>query len=258
MNVQYRSRMVPLPTDFFAQPFAHRALHGPGRPENSREAIEAAVEGGFAIEIDVQLTHDTQAVVFHDYGLDRLTGTKGTVQTTTAFDLGKRGLLGGPSGAPSLAEALEIVNGRVPLVIEIKDQDGAMGPGVGALEAQVARDIGGYRGPVAVMSFNPHSVAAMAELSPNTSRGLVTCAYTAEDWPLLSATRRTELARIPDFDRVEAAFISHHAADLGSPYVAELRTKNVPVLTWTIRDQDAADEALKIASQITFEGYLPG
>jgi len=249
--------MTPLPTSFLELPFAHRALHGPGRPENSREAITAAVEAGYGIEIDVQHTTDGVAVVFHDYGLERLTGQKGTVQTTTARDLDRIGLLGGPTGAPTLAEVLEIVSGSVPLVIEIKDQDGAMGPGIGALESAVARDLSGYPGPVAAMSFNPHSVYAMADLAPAVPRGLVTCAYDPADWPLIPATRRGELAVMPDYDRVGAAFISHDATDLGSPVVADRRSRGTPILCWTIRSKEAADTALAIADQVTFEGYLP-
>ncbi|MEM1301811.1 MAG: glycerophosphodiester phosphodiesterase family protein [Pseudomonadota bacterium] len=249
--------MTALPPAFLDRPFAHRGLHGDGRPENSREAILAAVEGGFGIEIDIQHTADSVAVVFHDYGLERLTGQKGTVQTTSARDLDHIGLLGGPTGAPTLAEALELIQGATPLLIEIKDQDGAMGPSVGALEAAVARDLSGYPGTVAVMSFNPHSVNAMAQLAPDIPRGIVTCAYDPADWPLVPATRRGELAVIPDYDRVGATFISHHVRDLTSPVVAERRAAGTPVLCWTVKSPEAADRALNIADQITFEGYLP-
>ena len=248
---------VALPPGFFDRPFAHRALHGPARPENSREAIKAALEGGYSIEVDVQLSQDGVAMVFHDYGLKRLTGEAGTVQTTSASQLGATLLLGGPSGAPTLAETLALVAGRVPLAIEIKDQDGAMGPNVGVLEKAVATALQEYHGPVAVMSFNPHAVAAMGEIAPNIPRGLTTCTYTAEDWPTVPAARRAELAPIPDFDRLGASFISHDSTALTDPAVAKLKSRGVPVLTWTIKSQDEADEALQIADQITFEGYTP-
>lgn len=249
--------MTGLPTGFLDRPFAHRALHGPGRPENSREAIMAAIDAGFGIEIDVQRSADGHAMVFHDYGLSRLTGAKGTVQTTTADDLQSIGLLGGPTGAPTLPEVLTLIDGKVPLVIEIKDQDGAMGSNVGALEATVAQNLSNYRGPVAVMSFNPHAIQVMADLAPNISRGLVTCAYTASDWPLIPETRRQELVQIPDYDLVGACFISHDAKDLGSPHVAQRMGTGAAVLCWTIKSQEAADRALEVADQITFEGYLP-
>ena len=249
--------MTPLPAGFLDRPFAHRALHGPSCPENSREAILAATQAGFGIEIDVQLTADHMAVVFHDYALKRLTGQAGTVQTTDPPTLAGYGLVGGDSGAPTLAEALELIEGRVPLVVEIKDQDGAMGPGIGALEALVARDLAGYGGPVAVMSFNPHSVAAMAELVPQVPRGIVTAPWDSAAWSPMPAARRHELAQVTDYDRVGAAFISHQQDDLRSEAVAEARAKGAAILCWTVRSQAVADQALTIADQITFEGYLP-
>ena len=128
----------PLPAAFLERPIAHRALHGPGRPENSRAAIRAAVAAGYGIEIDVQPSADGVAMVFHDADLDRLTGTAGPIRGRTAADLARLPLHGGDEGIPTLAEVLALVAGRVPLLVEIKDQDGALGPGVGALEAATA------------------------------------------------------------------------------------------------------------------------
>ena len=244
-----------LPDGFFSRPFAHRALHGPGAPENSREAVAAAVTAGYAIEIDVQRSHDGEAMVFHDYSLTRLTGKSGAIQMFGAGELAEIPLLGGPTGAPPLPEVLDLVAGKVPVVIEIKDQDGAMGTNVGELEAAVAEALTTYEGPVAVMSFNPHSVAAMAELAPNIPRGITTCDYKAAGWPTVPAARRAELADIPDFERVGACFISHDRQALGDTAVARLKARGVPVLCWTIRSEEQAQDALKIADQITFEGY---
>lgn len=244
-----------LPDGFFDRPFAHRALHGLGRPENSREAIAAAVKAGYGIEIDVQQSADGAAMVFHDYALKRLTGARGTVQTRSAEELAAIPLLGGPTGAPTLPEVLELVAGRVPVAIEIKDQDGAMGPNVGPLEEAVAAALVGHEGPVAVMSFNPHSVAAMAELAPKVARGLTTCAWRTEDWPTIPAARRAELTAIPNFDRVGASFISHDRADLEDQAVADLKDRGVPVLCWTIRSPEQEEIARRVADQITFEGY---
>ncbi|MEO1798335.1 MAG: glycerophosphodiester phosphodiesterase family protein [Pseudomonadota bacterium] len=246
---------MTLPEGFFACPFAHRALHGPGRPENSREAILAAVEAGYGIEIDVQLSFDHQAMVFHDYGTRRLTGAGGTVQTRSAKELSALPLLGGPTGAPTLPEALALVAGRTPLLIEIKDQDGAMGPNVGTLEAAVAEALTTYEGPVALMSFNPHAVAALKALAPSVPRGLTTCAFTAEDWPTVPATRRAELVEVPDYRAVGADFISHDRHDLTSPHVARLKASGASVCCWTIRSPEEEAEARRVADQITFESY---
>ncbi|MEL6914570.1 MAG: glycerophosphodiester phosphodiesterase family protein [Pseudomonadota bacterium] len=242
---------------FWSRPFAHRALHGAGRPENSREAVLAAVEAGYGIEIDVQLSADGQAMVFHDYGTERLTGVAGTVRTRSADELAALGLLGGPSGAPTLGEVLELVAGRVPLLIEIKDQDGALGPDVGPLETAVAAALEAYEGPVAVMSFNPHAVAAMAEHAPAVPRGITTCAFSAEQWPTIPAARRAELAPIPDYARVGATFISHDHRDLGAEPVQRIKAAGATVASWTIRSPEEAARAREVAHQITFETYLP-
>lgn len=248
--------MTPLPPGFFDRPVAHRALHdrARGRPENSRAAVRAAVDSGYGVEIDVQMSADGAAMVFHDDALDRLTAETGPVRARSAAELARIHLKDAADGIPPLAEVLALVGGRVPLVIEIKDQDGALGPDVGALEEAVARDVAGYAGPLAVMSFNPHSVARMADLAPDLPRGLTTCAFDDADWPL-SDDRRTWLAAIADFDGVGAAFISHDHRALGMPRVAELKARGVPVLCWTIRSPAEEAAARRIADQITFEGY---
>ena len=128
--------MRPLPASFLSRPLAHRALHDvqDGRPENSLAAIRAAISAGYGIEIDLQLSKDGQAMVFHDYGLQRLTQEKGAVRQRTAAELSQIHLIGGDEGIPTFAEVLALVDGRVPLLVEFKDQDGAMGTGIGQLE----------------------------------------------------------------------------------------------------------------------------
>ncbi|WP_299284172.1 glycerophosphodiester phosphodiesterase family protein [uncultured Tateyamaria sp.] len=247
-----------LPADFLNSPLAHRALHDvtDGRPENSRAAIRAAIRHGYGIEIDVQLSADDQAMVFHDYALERLADGSGPVRAVAASALSHVPLLGGDEGIPTLDEVLEIVAGRVPLLIEIKDQDGAMGSDVGPLELATAQAITSYQGAVAVMSFNPHAVERMAELCPDIPRGLVTSSYDPENWPLPVAICE-HLRQIPDFDRVGATFISHEAADLKRPRVAELKAGGANVLCWTIRSAQQEAEARQVAQNVTFEGYLP-
>lgn len=250
--------MTPrLPAAFLGAPLAHRALHdvADGRPENSRAAIREAIRHGYGIEIDVQLSADDQAMVFHDYALDRLAQGTGPVRAVPAGTLGHTPLKGGDEGIPTLAQVLEIVAGQVPLLIEIKDQDGAMGDNIGPLEQATAAALDDYVGPVALMSFNPHSVARMAALCPDIPRGLVTSAYTANDWPLNAATR-DHLRDIPDFDRVGASFVSHEAADLARPRVAELKEAGANILCWTIRSPAEEAKAREVAQNVTFEGYL--
>lgn len=251
--------MIPLPPDFLTRPIAHRALHdrAAGRPENSRAAVRAAARAGYGIEIDLQLSADGQAMVFHDYDLGRLTGARGPVRQRSAAELGAIRLTDAEDGIPTLEEVLEIVGGRVPLLIEIKDQDGALGPDVGPLEEATAHALSGYTGPVALMSFNPHAVAAMAELLPDMPRGLTTCDFNATDWSLVPEATRARLRGIPDADRVGASFVSHQWANLSADPVAAMRDKGLAILCWTIRAPEEEATARRIAQNVTFEGYQP-
>ena len=246
-----------LPPSFLAAPIAHRALHdrAAGRPENSVEAIEAAIAAGYGIEIDLQLSADGRAMVFHDYDLARLTGEKGAIQRRSASELGAIRLLGGATGIPTLPQVLDLVAGRVPLLIELKDQDGALGAAVGRLEEATAQALTAYDGPAAVMSFNPNSVRIMAGLAPDLPRGLTTCSFRPEDWMLIPGGTRDRLREIPDYDDVQAHFISHEAQDLDRPRVAQLKSQGVPVLCWTIRSPEQEAQARRIADNVTFEGY---
>lgn len=252
--------MTPsLPAELLRIPIAHRALHHipDNRPENSRAALMAAVEAGYGIEIDLQLTADGRAVVFHDYDMARLTGQSGPVRQVTSAQAASIPLLHAEDeGIPTLDEVLGLVAGRAPLLIELKDQDGAMGPDIGTLERDTVRALSSYDGPVALMSFNPHSVAELARLAPHLPRGLVTCSY-QPSVELLPQDVCDHLRDIPDFDRVGASFISHEARDLDRPCVAALKARGVPVLCWTVRSPVEEAQARLVADNVTFEGYLP-
>lgn len=248
---------MTLPRAYLDRPVAHRALHDAtrGRPENSLAAVRAAVAAGYPVEIDLQPSRDGVPMVFHDYDLGRLTAEAGPVRQRDAEELSAIALKHGDEGIPTLAQVLETVGGRVPLLIEVKDQDGDMGPDIGPLEAAAVRILDGYTGPVALMSFNPHSVAALARLAPHLPRGLTTCNFLDEDWPTLTAATRNRLRDIPDFDAVQADFISHYHRDLTNPSVTALRARGVPVLCWTIRTSQDEAAARRLADNITFEGY---
>lgn len=245
-----------LPRSFATIPLAHRALHdvSQGRPENSRAAIRAAIAAGYGIEIDVQLSGDGAAMVFHDYHLERLTDAQGAVQLFSADSLRATALRGGNEGIPDLPEVLALVAGQVPLLIEIKDQDGAMGGRVGPLERATAQALAGYVGDVAVMSFNPHSVAEMQRLCPDVPRGLTTSAFQPDAWGLPEDVC-AQLRDIPDYDRVGASFISHEVADLERARVAELKAAGAVICCWTVRSAAQEAVARQVAHNITFEKY---
>ncbi|MCG3269380.1 glycerophosphodiester phosphodiesterase family protein [Yoonia sp. I 8.24] len=248
---------MTLPASFFARPITHRALHdrANGRVENSLASIQAAIDAGYGIEIDVQLSRDGHAIVFHDDLLDRLTAQTGPVKSRDLAELVQIPLTDDAGKIPTLPEVLTTVKGQVPLLIEIKDQDGAMGPNVGQLEKATADALANYTGDVAVMSFNPHSVAAMAHLAPQIPRGITTSSYLSKFWPEVPSGRRNELRDIPDYDRTGACFISHEADDLDRPRVTTLKSQGARVLCWTIRSPEAEAKAREVAENVTFEGY---
>jgi glycerophosphoryl diester phosphodiesterase len=251
--------MTSLPVGFRIIPLAHRGLYDVehGRPENSIPAIRAAIDSGYGIEIDVQLSADNQAMVFHDYDLGRLTSHSGAVRQHRAADLGAMTLIGSSATIPTLGQVLSVVAAQTPLLLEIKDQDGAMGPDTGDLERAIADAVRRYGGPVAVMSFNTHSVALMAEIAPQLPRGLTTGALASEKWRLIPAATRDRMRLIPDYDAVGASFISHQITDLDRPRVSQLKAQGAVILCWTAKNNSAERAAREIAHNITFDGYRP-
>jgi glycerophosphoryl diester phosphodiesterase len=248
---------APLPAAFLQAPIAHRAYHNRAerRPENSRGAIKAAVSAGYGIEIDLQLSADGVAMVFHDERMERLTEATGFLRDYSAAALGQILLRDCDDGIPTLTEVLALISGRVPLLIEIKDQTDTMSETDGRLEAATAAALAKYSGPVAVMSFNPHSIAHMARLAPALARGLTTSLYDPESWAPLAVETCDRLRAIPDYDPTLCSFISHEAADLASPRVAELKAQGAVILCWTIKSAEAEAKARRIAQNITFEQY---
>ncbi len=243
---------------FLDRPLAHRALHDHmcGRPENSRAAVQAAIAAGIGIEIDLQLSADGQAMVFHDDTLDRLTQETGPVRQRRAADLATIPLAGSREGVPEFGEILSMVDGQVPLLVEIKDQDGALGPDIGALERAVASAVAEYHGPIAFMSFNPHSIRALGAIAPHLVRGLTTCDFSERDWPGIPAKTRARLAAIADLETAGASFISHEWRALAMPRVTEIKAAGLPVLCWTVRSPEEEAQARHIADNVTFEGYM--
>ncbi|WBU54040.1 glycerophosphodiester phosphodiesterase family protein [Paracoccus sp. SCSIO 75233] len=248
---------MALHPDFIRLPIAHRGLHSEEVPENSLASFRAAIEAGYGIELDIQPAADGTPMVFHDYDLNRMCGDEGYINDMDLDDLAEQRLAGTDEKIPTLAETLREVAGRVPLLIEIKDQDGRLGDNIGELHDRVAAQLEGYDGPVAVMSFNPHTVKAFGKAAPEITRGLTSCAFDKEHWPMLDDEDRESLGSLSDFGSSGSEFLSHHWIDLANPAVAALADRGVPLLCWTIRSADEEAEARKLAGGITFENYRP-
>ncbi|OSP54176.1 glycerophosphodiester phosphodiesterase family protein [Pseudoruegeria sp. SK021] len=247
---------------FLARPLAHRGYHdaAAARPENSAAAMTAAVRAGYGIELDVQLSSDGGAMVFHDADLNRMTTATGPVRDRSKDALNRITLTQSNEPIPALTDILQLVAGRTPILIELKDQTadgGHGGPSDNlALAQAVAQDLAGYDGPAAVMSFNPDIVILLAQLLPDRARGLTTDSYRPEQRPAdHSPADWAALRDMAGLAPSGATFISHSAADLARPRVQALRTQGMPVLCWTIRSREAEAAARRLADNITFEGY---
>jgi glycerophosphoryl diester phosphodiesterase len=224
--------------------YAHRGLHGGGVPENSLSAFAAAIARGMGIECDVQRTADDRAVVFHDWTLDRLTGASGSVRARSAAALSRLALGGGTDRVPTLRDALQLVHGRVPLLIEIKTRQGHR---IGPLCRAVRRDLEGYAGPVAAMSFDPRVGAWFAVHAPRIVRGLV---VTEEGARTLSGSYRRHRA----LWQAKSDFLAYDVRDLPSPFAAAQRRRGVPVLTWTVCSPELRRRASEHADAAIAEG----
>ena len=226
--------------------YAHRGLHGAGFPENSPAAFAAAIERGMAIECDIQRSADGQAMVFHDDELDRLTGLSGPVSQHSAEALGKIVLTGGNDTIPSLRQLLDQVDGKVPLLIEIKSGREA-GRRVGSTCLAVRRALEGYTGRHAIMSFDPRVVRWFAEHSALTLRGLV---VTEEDDKTLQGRLRRHLW----LWHARPHFLAYDVRDLPSRFAQAQRQRGLPLLTWTVRSPELAARAAAHADAPIAEG----
>ncbi len=265
------ARCVPLPQAFLDTPLAHRTLHdalhdfGQGRAENSVSGALAAMDAGYGLEIDVQLSRDNVAMVFHDYDLLKLTGRAGLVRDFTAAELMEIGLIGGKDKIARLDNFLAIICGRggdlpailPPILIELKPQNKTLGAETPALAQAVAEVIADCPAPLAIMSFNPHSIKHIARVLPDTPRGLVSDAFNPKNWAGVSETRCKELAQMIDYTPLGASFISHNVNDLESPQIDKIRDLGGAVLCWTVRSPAQEKTARMRADNITFEGFLP-
>ncbi len=210
--------------------------------ENSAGAVAKAVAQGCGVEIDVQLSRDGEAMVFHDYELDRLTGERGAVAERTAEQLREVRLNVCGEAMPRLPEALAVIGGRVPLLIEVKSPHRR----VERLCAAVAAAVAGYRGPMGIMSFNPQVGSWFARHAPDVLRGLVVTEGGRRGL-------RGRLERPLALWRARADFLAFDIRDLPSRFAGAARRRGLPVYTWTVRGEEERARAAAYADQIIFE-----
>ncbi len=249
--------MTPELQTIFARPIAHRGYHDAdnGIIENTPTAIQAAIDKGFAIEVDVQQTSDGEALVFHDNDLDRLADGTGPVSGRTAAELVQMKMQTGTDKLWLLQDLFDLTNERVPLVIEIKSllRRDAQADFVRSVVDQVAR----YQGPACIKSFDVDMLAIARQHNPDVLRGIVAdAARPSPDYARHSRMDRFILRHLLHFPRTKPHFISYGVNDLPSPgpsfFKAIFKT---PIMTWTVRTPGQLEVAKRFADQIVFEGF---
>jgi glycerophosphoryl diester phosphodiesterase len=240
-----------------ARPVAHRGLHdaAAGVVENTASAFRAAIAGGYAIECDVQLSRDGEAVVHHDDRLGRLTEGDAALHDLTAAELRTVRFRQTEDRIGTLGDLLALADGRVALLVEIKSRfDGDM-----RLTRRVAEVLSGYRGPAAAMSFDPAALAALRAAAPSLPRGIVAERhYDDAEWAGLGPARKRSMGLLLHAPRTRPDFVAWWVKDLPSPApLIARRVFGLPLLTWTVRTAAERATAARWADQIVFEGFRP-
>ena len=241
-----------------ARPIAHRGLHdrSAGRFENTISAAAAAIAQGCAIECDVQLSADREAMVFHDFTLERLTAESGPVFSRSAQTLQTIAVGGTADRIPGLPAFLDAIAGRVPLICEIKSAfDGDM-----RLAERTLEVVKTYAGPIALKSFDPAVIRYLRRIAPaGLPLGIVAEAHYADpEWDSLSPGLKRDLAALAHFGETRPDFLSFWVEDLPHAAVTLMRAGlGRPVMSWTVRTPEQRARATRWADQMVFEGFVP-
>jgi glycerophosphoryl diester phosphodiesterase len=237
-----------------ARPIAHRGLHdaAAGIIENTPSAFRAAIDGGYGIETDLQITADGEAVVHHDDALGRLTEGSAQLADMTAAALKAVPFKATRDRIITLGELCDLVAGRTTMVIELKsrfDRDRR-------LAARAAQVLATYKGPVALMSFDPDLVEKVRRASPKMTRGII--AERKYDWGNFTPAAKRQMANLLHFPRTRPQFVAYAIRDLPTPATTIARSVfGLPLLTWTVRNTDDRSRAARYADQMIFEGFRP-
>ncbi len=235
-------------------PIAHRGLHvrADGIPENSQAAFAAAIEHRWGIELDVRLSRDGVAMVFHDATLERVCGQPGRMDARTAAELGGMHLFDTAETVPTLAEVLAHVGGRVPILIEVKNYNDAP---AGPLERAVRTALTGYAGPHAVQSFSPATVNWFRRHMPQVPRGQL--ASVDADFPHMGLAARMILRAALRAWFGDPDFVGYNVQYMPSDLTRRARRRGLPVLAWTVRTMLQRAHALEHADNLIFENVTP-
>ena len=250
-------------------PFAHRGLFDNKslNPENTIAAFRAAIDAGYGIELDVGLTLDNKVVVFHDDDLQRLCESSLVLNHTSWEDLRNYSIMQSQEKISLLSDVLQFVNGRVPIMIELKSFHSKNGfYDNGKLESASARVVENYTGEYAFKSFNPMSVVLLQNLKlrqkfGKTPVGFLTCDYEKDgDFGYLCSSEAKLHQNLESNVAKLADFVSYNIDDLTQELSEKLRCLNSKnksnskcMLAWTVKNKQQFLKAQKLADNIVFE-----
>lgn len=222
-------------------PFAHRGLHNKRIPENSLKSFNEAIDKGFGIELDVQMTSDGEIIVFHDEYLNKLTGGKGVVNEVTLEYIKSLNILHSGEVIPTLKEVLDLVQGKVSILIEIKNKKNNRN-----MEKKVNSVLADYEGQYAIMSFNPFSLLRYKRINSNVTRGQI---LGEKDIPNFKKNLYYFFINI----LIKPDFIAYDVRSLPSWDVKCWKKRGLPILTWTVNSKGRKATSTKYADNIIFE-----
>lgn len=242
MNKKY----VELNENFLNVPIAHRGLHSDTVSENSMQAFRLAIEKGYAIEIDIHLMKDGELAVIHDSNLNRVTNCDVIIENLTSEDLVKYPLLLNGEKIPTFKEFLALVNGRVPILIEIKATE-TFKP---ELCEKLLIDLNTYpyADKVALQSFNPFVVKYLKKYNSEYSVGLLA----TNKYPF-GKFKNYLLRSLFFYNYINADFVSYNIDFLPNRYVSKKVKRGHKLLAWTINSPEKLEKARNIADNIIFE-----
>jgi glycerophosphoryl diester phosphodiesterase len=233
--------------------YAHRGLHDDAKAENSMSAFAAAKEMGFGIELDVRLSSDGELVVFHDATLDRVVGREGKVIDFTAEELSKMSLSGTADGIPTLRQVLDLIDGAVPLLIEIK-----MGSGESGVAEKFLEVIEGYKGDYIVESFHPFALKTVKKARPDILRGILSYEYMKDErYKGKIIFRLSQNLELNFLSRPDFISYDHNGYNVPKLRLVH-RLFKTPLVAWTVRSQEEENAAREHGfSAVIFENYIP-
>lgn len=227
---------------------AHRGVHNEKDIiENSLEAFKEAVNKNYIIELDVHFLKDGEVVVFHDDNIERMTGINKNLKDCTYDEIRNTKLLNKNTYIPKFSDVLKLVDGKVPILIELKNDNK-----VGLLESSLMQILKKYNGKYAVQSFNPLSIMWFKNNYPNIIRGQLVCKFKNKKMDTIKKfilkTMFFNIITNPDF-------ISHSVDDLSYKEVNKIK-KNKFILGWTVRNKERYDELIKYYDNLICEKFI--